>query len=244
MTNYLLTIRFDGSSYHGWQFQENAISVQQRIMEAAARMFGEKTVVNGCSRTDAGVHANRFCCNFKAPRFYPCGNVIAAMNTYLPDDIAVLACEVADDDFHARFSCKGKEYEYVVWNAPVRDPFLQKRAYHYKYPIDVQFLDKQAKDLLGTHDFTCFMASGSEAKTTVRTITRADVRREGDKVIFTFGADGFLYNMVRIMTGTLLYISAGKIAPDTIPAIIESKDRLQAGITVPGDGLYLNRIYY
>ncbi len=244
MTNYLLTIRYDGSSYHGWQFQENAISVQQCIMQAAARMFGEAPVVNGCSRTDAGVHANRYCCNFKAPRFYPCENVVAAMNTYLPFDIVVLSCEVVDDDFHARFSCKGKEYEYVVWNAPVRDPFLHKRSYHYKYPLDADFLDKQAKDLLGTHDFTCFMAAGSDAKTTVRTISRADVRREGDKVIFTFGADGFLYNMVRIMTGTLLYIAAGKIAPDSIPAIIESKDRLQAGITVPGDGLYLNRIYY
>ena len=166
------------------------------------------------------------------------------MNTYLPFDIVVLSCEVVDDDFHARFSCKGKEYEYVVWNTPVRDPFLHKRAYHYKYPLDADFLDKQAKDLLGTHDFTCFMAAGSDAKTTVRTISRADVRREGDKVIFTFGADGFLYNMVRIMTGTLLYIASGKIKPGSIPAIIESKDRLQAGITVPGDGLYLNRIYY
>ena len=244
MTNYLLTIRYDGSAYHGWQFQENAVSVQQRIMEAAARMFGEVPVVNGCSRTDAGVHANRFCCNFKAPRLYPCENVVAAMNTYLPFDIVVMSCEVVDDDFHARFSCKGKEYEYVVWNAPVRDPFLHKRAYHYKYPLDVQFLDKQAKDLLGTHDFSCFMAAGSDAKTTVRTISRADVRREGDKVIFTFGADGFLYNMVRIMTGTLLYIAAGKIPADSVPAIIASKDRLQAGITVPGDGLYLNRIYY
>ena len=244
MTNYLLTIRYDGSGYHGWQYQENAVSVQQCIMEAAARMFGETPVVNGCSRTDAGVHANRFCCNFKAPRCYPCENVVAAMNTYLPFDIVVLSCEVVDDDFHARFSCKGKEYEYVVWNTPVRDPFLHKRAYHYKYPLDADFLDKQAKDLLGTHDFTCFMAAGSDAKTTVRTISRADDRREGDTVIFTFGADGFLYNMVRIMTGTLLYIASGKIKPGSIPAIIESKDRLQAGITVPGDGLYLNRIYY
>lgn len=244
MTNYLLTIRFDGSAYHGWQFQENAISVQQRIMEAAARMFGEKPVVNGCSRTDAGVHANRFCCNFKTERCYPCENVVAALNTYLPNDIAVLSCEQVEDDFHARFSCKGKEYEYVVWNAPVRDPFLDKRVYHYKYPVDADFLDKQAKDLLGKHDFTCFMAAGSDAKTTVRTVTRADVRRDGDRVIFTFAADGFLYNMVRIMTGTLLYIAAGKIEPGTIPAIIESKDRLRAGITVPGDGLYLNRIFY
>ena len=244
MTNYLLTIRFDGSGYHGWQFQENAVSVQQRVMEAAARMFGESLTVNGCSRTDAGVHANRFCCNFKAPREYPCENVIAALNTYLPDDIAVLECEKVAEDFHARFSCKSKEYEYVVWNAPVRDPFLNKKAYHYKYPLDADFLNQQAKQLLGTHDFTCFMAAGSDAKTTVRTMMKADVRREGDKVIFTFGADGFLYNMVRIMTGTLLYIANGKIAPDSIPDIIASKNRLNAGITVPGDGLYLNRIYY
>ncbi len=244
MTNYLLTIRFDGSRYHGWQYQENAISVQQRIMEAAARMFGETPVVNGCSRTDAGVHANRFCCNFKVPKEYPPENVIAALNTYLPNDIAVLECRTVDEDFHARFSCKGKEYEYVVWNAPIRDPFLEKRAYQYKYPLDADLLDRQAKDLLGKHDFCCFMAAGSDAKTTVRTITRADVRREGEKVIFTFAADGFLYNMVRIMTGTLLYIGGGKIPQDSIPAIIASKDRLQAGITVPGDGLYLNRIFY
>ena len=244
MTNYLLTIRFDGSAYHGWQYQENAVSVQQCVMEAAARMFGETLTVNGCSRTDAGVHANRFCCNFKAPREYPTENVLAALNTYLPYDIVVLDCQTVDENFHARFSCKSKEYEYVVWNAPVRDPFLAKRAYHYKYPLDAAFLNQQAGDLLGKHDFACFMAAGSEAKTTVRTLMNADVRREGDKVIFTFRADGFLYNMVRIMTGTLLYIAAGKIEADTIPAILASKDRLQAGITVPGDGLYLNRIYY
>ena len=219
--------------------------MQQRVEEAAAKLFDTDHIsVSGCSRTDAGVHANCFKCNFRTEKQLPHATVISGMNFFLPDDIAVFESENVPEDFDARFSCRGKEYIYRICNTPIRDPFYLHRALHYRLPLEESFLDGQAKAYIGTHDFTALRAIGSNVKTTVRTVSEASVVREGDIVTFRVRADGFLYNMVRIMVGTLLYISEGKIEAGTIPDIISSKDRTRAGKTVPPEGLYLNQVYY
>lgn len=242
--NYLLTLKYDGSRYHGWQRQDNAITVQQCVEHAVMQLFGENVSVTGCSRTDTGVHANCFKCNFRVKKEMSHKSVISGMNHFLPDDIAVISSETADDDFNARFDCRSKEYIYKIYNAPVRDPFYVNRAYFYRYPLDEKMLNAQAKDYIGTHDFTSFCAAGATSKTTVRTVYNASVEREGDIVIFRVEGDGFLYNMVRIMVGTLINISEGKIEKGTIPAIIKAKDRLRAGKTEAPEGLYLNKVNY
>lgn len=242
--NYLITLKYDGSNYHGWQRQDNAVTVQQRVEEAVARLFGEDISVTGCSRTDTGVHANCFKCNFRSEKTLPHQNIISGLNHFLPLDIVCSDSETVCDDFNARFDCRSKEYIYKIYNSAVRDPFYVNRALFYKYPVDADFLDKQAKDYIGTHDFSAFRAAGATTKTTVRTVFNAGVERYGDEVIFRVEADGFLYNMVRIMVGTLLNISEGKIPADSIPAIIQSHDRLRAGKTQAPEGLYLNKVYY
>lgn len=242
--NYLLTLKYDGSAYHGWQRQENAVTVQQRVEEAVERLFCEKASVTGCSRTDTGVHANCFKCNFKVNKKIENEKVISGMNFFLPEDIAVFDCREVGDEFNSRFDCKSKEYVYKIYNSSIRDPFYVNKALLYKYPLDEMLLDKQAKDYIGTHDFSAFRSQGATTKTTVRTVLNAGVEREGDIVIFRVEADGFLYNMVRIMVGTLLYIAEGKIPEGSIPDIIASEDRINAGKTAPPEGLYLNKVNF
>ena len=244
MRNLLLTISFDGSAYHGWQVQENAVTVQQTLQDAWETVCRSRDNVIGCSRTDAGVHANMYCCNFRTQSEIPCEKIISALNANLPDDISVSACCEVPYEFHARYDCKSKEYIYKIWNRPEKNPFLYKYSLHYKYPLDEKFLDSQAKQFIGKYDYSAFCAAGSSVEDTVRTVTEAGVSREGDTVIFRVRADGFLYNMVRIMTGTLIDISAGKIEPDTIRNIILSADRSRAGATAKPEGLFLNKIIY
>lgn len=244
MKNLLFKIKYDGSSFHGWQIQPNGITVQQCLSEAFDSIFGQKVNINGCSRTDAGVHANEFCFNVKIDTQMSEERIITAINSKLPPSAAVYACREVKEDFHARFDCKGKEYIYRVLNTPYPDPFLRDRAYHYKYPLDEKMLDREAKAFIGTHDFGAFCASGSSVQTTVRTVYDFSVRRENDEVIFSVSGDGFLYNMVRIAVGTLIDISRGKIERGSIPQIIESKDRNMAGVTAPPCGLYLNKVFY
>ena len=242
--NHLLSLRYDGTAYHGWQRQENAVTVQEKVEQAAEALFGEKTGVYGCSRTDTGVHANCFKCNFKTEKYIPDENIISGMNHFLPDDIAVFECCDVADDFNARFNCVSKEYIYKIYNGKYPDPFYNNRAMYYKYPLDEILLDAQAKQYIGRHDFTSFRASGATVQTTERTVLAAGVERYGDTVIFRVEADGFLYNMVRIMVGTLIYISEGKLAKDSVPDIIAAKDRLKAGKTAEACGLYLNKVNY
>lgn len=242
--NYLITLKYDGSSYHGWQRQENAVTVQQRVEEAVSSLFCESVTVYGCSRTDTGVHANCFKCNFHSDRLLAHENVITGLNHFLPPDIAVTDSCFVRDDFNARFNCVSKEYIYKIYNGPIRDPFYNGRAAFYKYPLDEKMLDREASDYIGTHDFSAFRAVGSNVTTTVRTIHHASVSRDGDVIIFTVEGDGFLYNMVRIMVGTLIYISEGKIERGAIPSIILSKDRKKAGKTEVPEGLYLNKVNY
>ncbi|NLJ30075.1 MAG: tRNA pseudouridine(38-40) synthase TruA [Clostridiales bacterium] len=245
MRNLLLTIRYDGSGYHGWQVQKNALTVQQVFQESLFRVLGQRPDLKGCSRTDSFVHARQFCISLKTEHTIPCERLRSALNHFLPEDIAVQSCREVPPDFHARYSCTGKEYVYQIWNHPVRDPFLRDRALHYWYALDAEKLNRAASCFLGTHDFTSFCTMDSrERGSMVRTVTRSEVVRGGDMVTFTVAADGFLYNMVRIMTGTLLRVAQGKISPEQIPAVIAARDRHAAGPTAPLCGLYLNRVFY
>ena len=243
--NLLLKLAYDGTRYHGWQIQENAVTVQQVFQEALCKVTGRQEDLKACSRTDTGVHAREFCVSLKTESPIPEERLVAALNHYLPQDMAERSCQRVGEDFHARYSCKGKEYCYEIWNHPVREPFLAGRALHYWYPIDEALLDQAARHYLGSHDFSSFCTLDKrERGDLTRRVFTSRVERRGDLVVFTVGADGFLYNMVRIMVGTLLRVQQGKFSPEDIPGILEAKDRKAAGPTAPACGLYLNRVFY
>ncbi len=244
MRNLLFTLRFDGTAYHGWQVQDNARTVQQTFQDAVEHICGSRDSIVGCSRTDAGVHANMYCCNMRTDSLISCDKWLGALNAVLPQDIGVFGCVEVPFDFHARYDCKSKEYVYKIWNSAYRNPFYEKYYFNYKYKLDEKFLNEQAKDFIGTYDFSAFCSAGSSTKDNIRTVKDVRVERHGDEVLFFFEADGFLYNMVRIMTGTLIDISRGNIAPGSISDIIQSKNRLNAGVTAPAHGLYLNKVNY
>lgn len=242
--NIKLTIRFNGSDFHGWQIQDNAITVQASIVTAIERIIGNRVTLNGCSRTDSGVHANMFCCNFRTEKEFDCKKLMRGLNAVLPDSISVYGCEEVDISFHSRFDCKGKEYIYKIWNSEAKNPFMKGLALHYPYKLDAEMLNKEAADFVGTYDFSAFCSSGTDVEDKTRTVYSCNVTRDGDMVIFSVKGDGFLYNMVRIMVGTLLDISSGKIERGTVRDIILSKDRKLSGITAKAEGLYLNEVYY
>lgn len=244
MRNLLLFLRFDGSAYHGWQVQENAVTVQQTLQDAIEAVFGARLPVIGCSRTDAGVHARMFCVNFRTDSRIPCARIPYALNAHLPDDVGVYDCRKVPDDFHARYSCVTKRYVYVIRNSPFRDPFSVGRAAVVPHPLDEEAMHRQAQAFLGTHDFASFAAAGGSVEDTVRTVRDVCVRRDGETVIFEVEADGFLYHMVRIMVGTLLDIASGKLPEGCIPDVLRSLDRTCAGATAPPQGLYLHSVQY
>lgn len=244
MKNLLFKASFDGSAFHGWQQQKNARSVQETVKNAVKSLTGEDVTVTGCSRTDAGVHALDYCFNFKTSSAIPEASFVPALTTKLPRDISVSFCKSVPDNFNARFDCLKKEYEYVIYNERIMSPFYYRYAYHYKPTLDEALLNEAALQYIGTYDFSAFCASGAQVKTKVRTIYGADVRREGEKVIFRVTGNGFLYNMVRIMAGTLIFVGENKLGVSDIKAVIESKDRTKAGVTLPPQGLYLNRVFY
>ena len=245
MRNLLLIISYEGTRYHGWQVQENALSVQTVFQNALYSVLSEKPDIKGCSRTDTGVHAREYAISFKTERTLPCQSLVFALNRFLPPDIAAVSCREVPEDFHARYSCVGKEYVYQIWNSPVRNPFLAGRALHYRWPVDEKKLNTAAGFYLGSHDFTSFCTLDQRDPVNMtRTVSCSRVEREGDLVRFIVRADGFLYNMVRIMTGTLLLVNQGRIEPEDIPAILEKKDRKAAGPTAPACGLYLNKVLY
>ena len=246
--NIAVTISYDGSAYHGWQVQKNALTIQEVFQNVLFKIIKEKTDIKGCSRTDTGVHANMYVINFKTSCKIECKNLILALNKFLPNDIAAIACKEVADEFHARYSCAYKEYIYKIWHNRIKNPFLNNRALHYWYPINVKELNEASKYFLGTHDFTSFSTLDKrEATDMTRTIANFEVYRSpNDENIIEFKvrADGFLYNMVRIMVGTLLRVAQGKFRKEDIPKIIDSKSRKNAGPTAPAEGLYLNKVFY
>ena len=244
MQRLLLTLRYDGSRYHGWQVQKNGITVQETLQDAVERLTGIRSGLTGCSRTDAGVHAEMFCCAFDTASPLRGEKMVKALNAHLPRDIAVYGCREVEADFHPRYAALGKRYVYRIWNAPERNPFWEGRALHCRRPLDAAFLNEQAAAYVGTHDFASHQAAGSTVEETIRTVRRAEVERRGEMVLFTVEADGFLYNMVRAIVGTMVYASYGKIEPEAIPALLATRDRRLTGPTMPPQGLYLNRVWY
>lgn len=244
MRNLLLRLMYDGTAYHGWQVQPNGVTVQEKVQDAVEQIFGRRENVTGCSRTDSGVHANDFCCNIRTENQIDCYRLVAALNAVLPDDICVKSAEEVPLDFHARYNCVSKQYVYRVWNANYKNPFFVNKAWHYKNKIDEVFLNGQAQQFVGTYDFKAFCSSGSSVEDTVRTVKSFSVERNGSEVLFFVEADGFLYNMVRIMVGSLIEISENKIEKDKLLDIIKSGDRSLAGRTAPPQGLYLNKVNY
>lgn len=245
MRNILLTLSYCGKNLHGWQIQDNALTVQQVFQEALYQIIQERPDIKGCSRTDSGVHANMYCVSMKIAHPITEDHLMMAMNRYLPDDVAVTSVRQVSDDFHARYSCKGKEYIYKVWNSRVRNPFLQGLALHYRYEMDIERMNKEAQAFVGSHDFTSFCTLDKREKGDfTRNVKYFSVKKEGQLVTFTVAADGFLYNMVRIMVGTLLAMNNGRIAFGTLPHLIEAQNRKLAGPTAPSCGLYLNQVFY
>ena len=244
MRNLLLTLRYDGSTFHGWQLQPNGVTVQQELCNAFRNLSGKDENIIGCSRTDAGVHANMFCCNVRTECSIPAEKVPDALNFYLPPQISVYACEEVNFDFHARYDCNGKEYIYLIYNGKYRNPFYENKAMFYPYEIDAEMLNCEAKAFIGTHDFSAFCSAGTDIEDKTREIFDCSVTRNGVLIEVKVSGNGFLYNMVRIIVGTLLDIQREKIEKGTIPQIIESRNRHNAGVTASACGLYLNKVFY
>lgn len=244
MRNIKLTVEYDGTSYHGWQTQNNSVAVQDIIQKSIEKLTGEECSLIGSSRTDAGVHALGHVSNFTTNCTIPADRFPYAINSFLPDDIVVKNAEEVSMDFHARFWAKGKKYRYLIHNHVYRSALLRNRAYHVRYPMDFEAMQKASLYFLGEHDFSAFMATGGSAKTTVRNITDVLLIKKDDVIQFEITGNGFLYNMVRIIAGTLVYVGLGKIAPEDITGIIEGRDRRKAGKTAPSHGLYLVEVYY
>ena len=249
----LLRISYLGTQFCGYQVQREKRTVQGELCAAAKSLFGFDCDVTGCSRTDSGVHANMFCCTVTKKGEPDMNTEIAiskiprAMSAHLPPDVAVYGAEWVSDDFHPRYDVVSKEYVYKILNREARDPFCEGRVWHVPRRInDAAFenMSIAASKLLGTHDFASYMASDSKIKDTVRTIFDIGVSKNGDIIEFHVSADGFLYNMVRIIMGTLVDVAFGKFTPDDIEKITEAKDRKMAGTTAPAQGLYLNKVVY
>ncbi|MDR1409506.1 MAG: tRNA pseudouridine(38-40) synthase TruA [Oscillospiraceae bacterium] len=244
MNQYLLSLCYDGTDFHGWQLQPNALTVQAVLYDALRILgFGESPPL-GCSRTDAGVHADVFCCTVRTKKVWNCAALIRALNSNLPHTVRVLTCEEVAETFHSRYDCVGKRYRYQIWNAPQENPFLLRYAHWERAPLDADKLNELAQPLLGTNDFTAFCASGAGTKTSVRTLKRADFEQHGHLLIFTAEADGFLYNMVRILAGTLLQRAKRPKALPGIAEILALRDRTLAGATLPPQGLFLEKVEY
>ena len=245
MARIVLTLRYDGTAYHGWQVQPNGVTVQQVLQDAIEKVTGTRAGVTGCSRTDAGVHAEMFCCAFDTDSPLRGDKLCSALNFHLPRDVSVYAARETEPDFHPRYHARGKRYIYRIWNGPQRHPMYEPYSLWIKKPLDAEALDRMAGDYVGTHDFAAFCGAGSGVQgTTVRTVHTCSVTRRGDLVLFSVEGDGFLYNMVRIMVGTLLEMAAGRMPADGIPAILAGGDRTVAGPTAPAQGLCLDRVFY
>lgn len=241
--NIKIEISYEGTKYSGWQKQKNSLGIQGEIELAIEKATGKKVSLVGSGRTDAGVHAISQVANFDVDTTIPIEKMAEVITNFLPKDISIKKAEEVEDNFHARFSAHRKTYRYQMYVSRIRNPFLVNRAYQLKYDIDVEKMKKESKSLLGEHDFCGFMSSGSSVKSTVRTIFDIDIFTQREMVVIEICGNGFLYNMVRIITGTLIDIGRGKIN-DSMDEILESKDRSMAGHTAPACGLYLKSVEY
>lgn len=242
--NIILHLSYDGSAYHGWQTQREDSTVQQTLETALSKLCGHPVKAVGCGRTDAGVHALHYCANFRTDSRIPADRIPFAVNALLPKDISVRSAFDGPEGFNAIGSCLRKEYIYRILNAPIRDPFLEKRACFYPQRLDLGLMQRAAAAFEGTHDFRAVRSVGTETRTTVRTVYHCRAEKDGDLITVSICADGFLYNMCRAMVGTMVYASYGKLCPEDIPGLLEKGDRRLTGPTMPPQGLYLNRLWY
>ncbi|MDF2984821.1 MAG: pseudouridylate synthase [Eubacterium sp.] len=245
MRNIKLTIEYDGTNYHGWQVQKNALTVQECVEKALAKLLGTEAGVIGCSRTDVGVHAYGQVAHFFTNSTIPGEKFSYAINNLLPDDIVIQKSEEVSGDFHARYSSKGKKYRYLICNSAHQSAIMRNRACHVRPELDFEQIKKAAAHFVGEHDFAAFQATGGQVRSTVREIYSMNVSKKEDNLIeIEVTGNGFLYNMVRIIAGTLIYVGMGKLKESLIPGIIKGLDRTKAGKTAPAQGLYLMEIYY
>ncbi len=244
MNGYILKVAYLGTNYCGWQVQPNKPTIQSTLQTACEAVFGTRVELTGCSRTDSGVHAKGFVATVCGELSdIPTESLPLAINTKLPEDIAVIEASVMPEGFHPRYDAKGKEYIYTVRNSRIRDPLTDGTEWLFPRHIDESVASRLCAEFVGKHDFRAFMATGSKITDCVREIKYFDVKRDGDRVIFTVAADGFLYNMVRIMVGTVVERASGTDGMG-ITEITESLDRANAGITAPAKGLILNKVFY
>ena len=244
MKRILLTVEYDGTNYAGWQRQINGLAVQQVLEEALQKATRERIVVTGASRTDAGVHALGQAVHFDTESRIPPEKYPFVLNTMLPRDVRVHTGREVPDGFHARFMTCGKRYTYRIINSRHASAIRRNTHVHVPLPLDLAPMQEAAKQLLGTHDYAAFQAAGGTAKTTIRTITSAELIRFGDEIILTVEGDAFLYNMVRIIAGTLIEIGLGKRSVNAFSEAYETLDRLSLGVTAPPQGLELTTVYY
>lgn len=241
---YKLTIMYDGTAYHGWQRQQNGITVQEIMEDTLSSIMGTEIAVVGCSRTDARVHAKMYVCSFFGETTIPAEKLPFVLNVMLPPDIRAVKCETAADDFNARFDTVKKTYEYKILNTTHGNPFLRSYAWHYPIALNLEEMQEACGVIRGRRDFKCFMAAGSKVKNTVRNLSVLSAERDGGIITVTAAADGFLYNMVRIIVGTLVYIGNGKLTVGELPALMASGERKALGITAPPEGLSLVNVEY
>ena len=244
MRNIALKLMYNGTAYHGWQIQKNASSVAETLQRALVMVCGDAVKLTGCGRTDAGVHAERYVANFHTDSRIPVDRLPFAVNTHTPEDIVVREALEVPEAFNAIGSCLKKEYTYRIYNSRIKNPFYVNRAYFYPKRLDEDVMDRAAREFEGTHDFRAVRSVGTETRTTVRTVYHCRVTRAGELLELRVSANGFLYNMVRAITGTVLYAAEGKLAAEDIPRILASGNRTLAGPTVPPGGLYLTRLWY
>ncbi|MBQ3412402.1 MAG: tRNA pseudouridine(38-40) synthase TruA [Oscillospiraceae bacterium] len=243
-SNYLVQISFVGTSYHGSQIQKNAVSVQSVFQDAVCSLLGYLPDMKFCSRTDSGVHARRFYISFFIEHGMDCEEIRNALNARLPADIRVNEIRNVPDDFHARYSAKGKTYEYLIWNSRVMNPFLLDRAYQFSPQIDESEMNRIASVFSGRHDFSSFCSVKSSVDNKVRSVSDISVSRCGEMVKISISADGFLYNMARIIVGALLQTVRGKLCREDLELYLNGKPRDNLLITAPACGLYLTEVYY
>lgn len=244
MNNIKLTLEYDGTEYYGWQKQKEMKTIQGQLEEAIFIVTKEACEVTGSSRTDAGVHAKGFVANFKTNSKVPPERFREALNVKLPNDIVVIKSEKVEDDFHARYCAKGKTYEYYILNDQVPSALIRNQVYHYKYDLDIEAMKEGAKQFIGTHDFAAFRTQGSSVKGTIRTIFDVKVEKTEKIIKISVSGDGFLYNMVRIIVGTLIKVGNKKLKPEDIQDIIREGNRKRAGMVVPPNGLVLEKVFY
>ncbi|MBS2967364.1 tRNA pseudouridine(38-40) synthase TruA [Metabacillus sp. KIGAM252] len=240
-----MIIAYDGTDFNGYQIQPDARTVQEELEGALSKLHkGAKIKVSASGRTDAKVHAKGQVIHFDTPLSIPMEKWPKALNAMLAKDVRVLEASEAPESFHARFDACGKEYRYVIDRSSVQDVFLRNYAYHYPHPLNIEAMKLASRHFLGTHDFTAFCSAKTEVEDRVRTIESIEFNEEGDKLTMSIKGSGFLYNMVRIITGTLLNAGTGMTQPEEISDMIFSRDRTKTGKTAPGHGLYLFKVFY